>query len=112
MPQTFVLPRQVILADGSAASGAIASFFRTNTNTPQLVYTDAALTAATISVAADSAGMLPKVYLDPGAAFDYRINIETSSGSLIYREDDISRLPFSAEEVGAILYAQSDAEQS
>lgn len=111
MPQPFVLPRQVILADGSVASGAVVSFFRTLTNTPQNVFTDAALSAATVAVTADSAGMLPKVYLDPNAALDYRISLETAAGSLIYQEDGISPVPqLSQAQIGQALYPQIQAE--
>lgn len=110
MPQTFVLPRQVTHADGKVAAGAIARFFRTGTTTPQPVYLDAALEAPTISVQADSAGMLPRVYLDPGATFEYRVSIETYAGALIYQEDNISRFEITRAEIGGTLYPRTEAE--
>jgi hypothetical protein len=94
MPQTFVLPRQVILADGLPASGAVAAFFQTGTTTEQAVYTDAALTVAVTSITADSAGVLQKVYINPNAAADYRVRITAANGTLIAQDDDIARQPF------------------
>lgn len=110
MPATFVLPRQVVLPDGAVAPGAVASFYRTGTDTPQSVYTDAALSNATTSITADSAGTLPKVYLNPSAASDYRVKILTASGSQIYQEDDISRLPLTQADIGGVLYPQTTSE--
>lgn len=89
MPQTFVLPRQTILADGLVASGAIASFFETGTMDAQAVYTDAALTIAVTSITADAAGVFQKVYLNPSAPVDYRVRINAADGTLIAQDDDI-----------------------
>lgn len=110
MPQTFVLPKQVILNNGAVAANAVAYFYKTGTTTPQAVYMDAALTTAVTSLTASSAGVFSKVYLNPNAQFDYRIRIETAQDALIYQEDDISRFAVSQVEIGAALYPQSAAE--
>lgn len=90
MPQTVVLPRQVALISGVIEAGSVLRFYRTRTTTPQAVYTDSALTNPVTSVSADAAGVFPKVYLNPNAAFDYTYTLEDSSGVLSYTEHDIS----------------------
>lgn len=112
MPQTFVLPRQVILADGLVSAGAIASFYRTGTTQAQAVYTDAALTVAVTSITADSAGVFQKVYLDSNAPFDYRVKIESASGSLIAQDDDIGSVPIEYDELVALLNPATDVENA
>ncbi|HEX7114961.1 MAG TPA: hypothetical protein VF193_07500 [Steroidobacter sp.] len=110
MPQTFVLPKQVAFIGGAVAPGSVLRFYETGTTTPQAVYTDADLTNAVTSITADSAGVFPKVYLNPNASANYRVTLEDSSGAVSYTEDDISRFPVSQDEIGAALYPRTAAE--
>jgi hypothetical protein len=112
MPQTVVLPRQVALISGVVAAGAVLRFYRTGTSTPQSVYTDASLTNAVTSDTADASGVFRKLYYNPNAGFDYRVTLEDAFGVVSYIEDNISRLPVSADDIGAALYPISAAEQS
>jgi hypothetical protein len=110
MPQTFVLPKQVGIIDGTVAAGSVLKFYRTLTNTPQNVYTDSALTNAVVQITADAAGVFPKVYLNPNATADYRVSLEDGTGVETWAEDDISRFPVSSAEIGAALYPATDSE--
>lgn len=107
MPQTFVLPLQVTHANGEIAPAAVASFFLTGTTTPHPAYLDSTLETPVLSVQADSAGFLPKAYLDPDVT--YRVRIETSSGVQIYQEDDVGS-SVTQSEIGSLLYPTTDAE--
>lgn len=110
MPQLGVLPRQSSFISGVIAPSSVLRFYQTGTSTPQNAYTDAALSNAVTSLTADSAGLFAKWYLNPNAAADYRYTLETSAGSVYYTEDNISRIPFSQDDVGAALYPRADAE--
>lgn len=114
MPQTFVLPRQRELdEDANPMAGALLYFYRTNTTTPQAVYSDAALTILhSHPVVADASGSWPKVYLDSAAGFNYRVRIATAAGVQIYQEDDIDRFTVTQTEIAAALYPQTAAEQA
>lgn len=113
MPQIFVLPRTLALDDdASPLAGALLYFFRTGTTNPQAVYADFALTTPHSNpVVADSGGKFPKIYLDPGAAFTYRMRLTTAAGVQIYQEDDIEQFTVTVNEIAAVLYPQTEAEQ-
>jgi len=112
MPATFVLPRQVALSSSNQQlSGALLYFSMTGTTTPQAVHYDAAHTVeAPNPLPANAAGQWAKIYYNPNAAADYRVKITTADGVLIYQEDEISRFPVSADEIGAALFATTPAE--
>jgi hypothetical protein len=113
MPQLFVLPRQVALDDdANPYAGALLYFFQTGTETDQAVYSDSALTVPhSQPVTADAAGKFPKIYLDPRAATNYRIRLTSASGVLLDQQDDIDRLSFTSDEIGAALYPLTDTER-
>lgn len=69
--------------------GAKLFFFRTNTATPQDVFTDEDCTVAhTQPVEADGAGVFPPIYLAQ-TDYNYRVSYYTSADVLIYTVDDI-----------------------
>lgn len=83
MPLLFQLPKVTSLP------GAKLYFYRTNTSTPQDVFTDADLDVAHEQpVEADIAGVFPPIYLDPTLP-DYRVTHTTSADVLIYTVDDV-----------------------
>jgi hypothetical protein len=90
MPQTFTLPKQVVIDPLTLlpSPGAKAYFYITGTSTPQPVYADDELaTPITQPVVADSAGVLQTIYL--GATSDYKLTLNRSDGSLLYTIDPI-----------------------
>lgn len=111
MPQTFVLPRQTALDDdANPLAGALLYFFRTSTTDLQAIYVDAALTVQHSNpVPANSSGEFPKIYLNPSAAYDYRVRLTTSTGVQLYQEDDISRFAVGTNEIIAAIDAGGDA---
>lgn len=105
----FQLPKQAYVANSRTSGGAKLYFFESGTTTEAAVYTDSALSVAhTQPVTAASSGVFAPIYLDPGIT--YKVQLKTSSGSLIYEVDPIGNL--TAAEVGAVLYARTTAEVS
>lgn len=92
MATQFILPRQVkINVAGRPYAGAKAYFYQTDTETPQLVYQDSALTVPHVQpVVADDDGYFPVIWLNPDASFDYRVQILSATGSLL---DDVPAVP-------------------
>jgi hypothetical protein len=89
----FTLPKQVVVqSDGTPYASAKAYFYQAGTTTDQSVYTTSALSVAHAQpVQADASGVFPAIYFNPGASADYRVQIKTSAGVLIYDEDNIPR---------------------
>lgn len=112
MPQIFVLPRPVALDDdASPLAGALLYFYRTGTTTPQAVYADFAITTPHSNpVVADAGGKFPKIYLDPNAAYAYRMSMTTAAGVLLYQEDDIQQFTVTPNEIASTLYPRTEAE--
>lgn len=91
MPQTFVLPKQVVIdpLTGAPSPGAKAYFYETTTSTPKPAYSDAGLTTPiTQPVTADSAGALPVIYLSPLG--QYKVTLNRSNDTLLYTADPLS----------------------
>ena len=69
-------------ANANPLSGALWYFYTTGTLTPATVYTTYLLTVAHPNpVVADSGGLFPNIYLDPGVT--YRCVLKTAGGSTI-----------------------------
>ena len=109
--QIYRLPANVLFSSGVLQSGWRVRFFLTGTTTPTPVYTTSALNVAhTQPVEADSAGVLPLVYLDPSIVYK----------SVVYDENDVLQPDFGADPVndsvlsqsviGALLYPRTAAE--
>lgn len=93
MPQTFTLPKQVVIdpLTGNPAPGAKAYFYITETSTPKPVYSDADLTTAiTQPVEADAAGVLQVIYF--AAEGDYKLTLNRADDSLLYTVDPLGSL--------------------
>jgi len=114
MPQLFVLPRQLALDDdANPLSGALLYFYRTESTTPQAIYSDLSLAIQHSNpVVADAAGEFPKIYLDSSADFAYRMSLTTASGVQLYQEDDIQQFTVTPTEILAALYPQTEAEEA
>lgn len=83
MPFLFNLPRV------TSTPGAKLYFYRTNTTTPQAVYTDEALDVAhSQPVTADASGLFAPIYLDPTLPA-YRVRLTTAADVLAYQTDDV-----------------------
>lgn len=124
MSNVFVLPKQVPLTSaGRVYPGAKAYFYRTGTNTPKAVYSDADLmTPITQPVTADLGGTFQVVYLDTSDGL-YRVTLNTTGDALIYTVDGVGGTLTQAEFntflsastpaiLGAVLYPISAAESS
>lgn len=86
----FVNPRVTPLVSGAVSPSARLYFYRTGTSTELAVYSDSTLsTVHTQPITADASGVFAKIYLDPGAGYDYRVELRDSTDSLIWREDDV-----------------------
>lgn len=73
--------------NGKPAPNAKLFFFDAGTTTPQITYTNAALSIPHAHpVVADSQGRAPRIYLLEGL---YRIRVERSDGVLIYDDDNL-----------------------
>jgi hypothetical protein len=88
MAAIFTLPRSVLLnADGNPIPGGKVSFFDAGTTTPRAVYSDAGLTTPISQpVTADSAGLLPLIYMATGA---YKIIVADADSVTIYSADNL-----------------------
>jgi hypothetical protein len=83
MSSLFYLPKVTSLPSSKLY------FYRTETSTPQDVYTDEGLDVAhEVPVEADAAGVFPPIYLDPTLPA-YRVSHYTSADVLIYTVDDV-----------------------
>ena len=110
--QLFTLPKQLNISSSfTLSAGAKAYFFETLTTTPQDTYSDAALTTPhQHPVVADSAGVLPPIYLDP--SLQYKLTLNTSADVLIYTVDPANDQVLSASTIGAFLYPTTDSENA
>ena len=109
--QLYRLPASVLFTGGVLAPGWKVYFYLTGTTTPTPVYTTSALNVAhTQPVEADSAGVMPLIYLDPSIVYK----------SVVYDENDVLQSDFGADPVndsvlsqsviGALLYPRTPAE--
>lgn len=123
MAQLFTLPKQVpIQSSGVPYAGAKLYFYCAGTTTDQDVFTDYACTIAhSQPVTADANGVFAAIYLDPQASYDYRVQVKTSAGALIYDQDNLPRYSLTSAQaaslltqaqIGAILYPTTAAEMS
>ena len=88
-------------------------FYRSGTTTDQAVYQDPGLSVAhTQPVVADSAGIFPVIYLDTSAAYDYRVQLKTSTNVIIRDLDNIPRFALTTEQLGQLFYPICSAEIS
>lgn len=109
--QLFTLPKAVPLSTGTIMPGAKVSFFLTTTSTPTPVYTTSALSVAhTQPVVADSAGVLPAIYLDP--TITYKATITSSADVLLYTIDPVNDQILSQTIIGNTLYPRTTDEVS
>jgi hypothetical protein len=107
--QIFSLPKEVLFSGGVIQPGWKVSFFLTGTTTPTPVYTTSALSVThTQPVQADSAGVMPAIYLDPSIA--YKASVYNSADVLQYTVDPVNESVISAATVGAALWRRTDAE--
>jgi hypothetical protein len=93
MSTLFTLPH-VIPVDSSGQPYAAAKlyFFAAGTLNYQAVYADIDLTTPHAHpVVADRNGKFAAIYLDPEEDADYRVQLKTSAGVLIYDQDDIPK---------------------
>lgn len=73
--------------NGKPAPNAKLFFFNAGTTTPQVTYTNSALSVPHANpVLTDSQGRVPRIYLLEGK---YRIRVERSDGVLIYDDDNL-----------------------
>jgi hypothetical protein len=103
--QLFRLPKSTNIGTSSfrLEAGAKAYFYATGTTTPQNTYQDSVLlTPHANPVVADSAGVLPAIYLDPSLI--YSLTLKTSAGVLIYTVDPVNDASLDADAIGRILY--------
>jgi hypothetical protein len=109
-----VLPRQYIAdGDGEPRSGAKASFFQAGTTTPIVTYTTSAYTSThPAEVPSLATGLFPAVYINPAVNPTYKLVVADADGVVLYTEDNIPALGFSASDVGALLYPRTAAEIS
>lgn len=110
--QLFSLPKQLNISSSfTLSAGAKAYFYVTGTTTPQNTYQDSALTTPHANpVVADSAGVLPPIYLDP--TLDYKLTLTTSAGTLIYTVDPVNDKLITQDLIGNALYPRTTAEIS
>lgn len=93
MPQTFTLPKQVVIdpVTGNPAPGAKAYFYITGTSTPKPVYSDDELTIPiTQPIIADSAGVFQVIYL--AAEGEYKLTLTRSDDTLLYTTDPLGSI--------------------
>ncbi len=93
MSQLFVLPFQVPFQFSAPLGLAKLYFYAAGTEVHQPVYTTAALSVAHDQpVRSDADGVLPPIYLNPGAASDYRIQLKTQDDVLV-TGGDVDNIP-------------------
>lgn len=96
--QLYKLPAQVLHAGGELQPGWKVYFYLTGTSTPTPVYTTSALsTTHTQPVEADSAGVLPLIYLDPTIVYKTRV----------FDENDVEQTDFNADPVNDALLSSA-----
>jgi hypothetical protein len=108
----FRLPRSVALdTSANLYAGAKLNFYATTTTTPQDTYTTSARNVAHANpVVADSAGLVPIIYLDP--ALTYKATYTTSADVLIYTQDPVNDSLLSQAVIGELLYPRTAGEIS
>jgi hypothetical protein len=108
----FTLPNQLPFYNSAPHGLAKLYFYRAGTTTHQAVYTTAALSVAHDQpVQSDAAGVLPPIFLNPSASYDYRLMEKTSAEVLVRDIDNIPRNGYPSQtELGLILYPRTDAE--
>lgn len=106
MPQLLTLPlARVQDANGIVYPGALLYAYLHSTTTPTSVYTTSALNVAhTNPVVADSGGLLPAIFLDPGIV--YRFVAKTAAGATITGMDFD---PVTAANADAVTFSQAGA---
>lgn len=86
--ELFTLSSRALDANGNTLAGAQLAFYVTGTSTPATVYSSSALTTPlTNPVTADSGGLFPAIYLDPGVT--YRAILKSSAGVTLSDIDPI-----------------------
>jgi len=101
-------------SNGTFMSGCTATFYLTGTTTAATIYADGALTTPLANpLSADASGTFVPIYLDPDVI--YRVQIKTSTGSLIsdtdpYIPSGLSNL--TQQGLGKVFYPQTAAEVS
>jgi len=110
MAAIFYLPRAVAINDsGRPYPGALANFYLTGTNTRTDTFTSSALTTPHSNpVQADSAGLLPAIYLDP--EIDCKLVLTQANGTLIYSVDPANNSALSQSDLGQIINPLTAAE--
>jgi hypothetical protein len=112
----FTLPLQMLAnASGLPYAGLKAYFYQAGSLTPQAVYQDSALTVShTQPVEANDAGHLPPIWLNPDAAFDYRVQLKNRLGVLIDGGDidNVPRNPLTSAQVAELLNPRTAAENA
>lgn len=88
MASIFRLPRETLFdGDGAIVPDGTVEFFDAGTSSQRAVYSNAALSSAILQpIEADSAGRLPKIYLQAGS---YKIIVRDADGVQVYVEDDL-----------------------
>jgi hypothetical protein len=112
MAELFVLPKQVaVQSSGVPHASAKMYFYRTGTTTDQSVYTDVDCSVEhSQPVESSSAGVFPPIYLNPNASYDYRVQLKTSAGVLIYDVDGIPAISLTQAQIARVLYPRTGAE--
>lgn len=109
----FTLPVQFLVnSSGRPYAAMRVYFYEAGTLDDATVYQDITLqTPHPQPVVADSAGILPPIYLDPTAG-NYRVILQTSAGVQIEDIDDYPASSISQSQVAQALYPQTALEQS
>jgi hypothetical protein len=106
LPKTFA-----VQSSGIPYGAARLYFFQAGSTTPALVYQDILLaTAHPQPVTATDQGLFPAIYLDPASTTNYRIQLKTSAGVLVYDQDDIPATELTQSAIALLLYPRSAAE--
>lgn len=106
------LPRQMVVdTAGNPRVGLKVNVYQSGTTTPITTYSDAGFTTPnTNPVVSDANGFLPAIYINPAVNSTYKFTITDANDVLIYSEDNIPALGFTASDVGATLYPRSAGE--
>lgn len=99
-------------SNGTFLANCTATFFLTGTTTPATVYADGTLTTPLANpVTADASGTFVAVYLDPAVV--YRVQIKTSTGTLISDTDPVVPAPgLTQSGIGFVFYPRTPIEIS
>lgn len=111
--QIYRLPAAVLFSSGVLAPGWKVYFYLTGTTTPTDVYTTHERNVAhTQPVEADSAGVLPVVYLDPAIVYKTEVYDEDDVLQPDFGADPVNDSVLSQASIGSILYPRTSAEIS